>query len=73
MADKQPYPGPPRWVKVSGIVVIVLAVLVLIVMFAGVGGEHGPGRHAPTGNAAPTLPGLAGHQFAEFPDHHQGV
>lgn len=33
----------PRWVKVSGIIAIVLVMLVVIVMF--IGGDHGPGRH----------------------------
>jgi len=34
----------PRWVKVSGIVVIVLAVVaVAVLLLSGV--EHGPGRH----------------------------
>lgn len=44
------YPGTPRWVKVSAIVVLVLALLLVIVMFAG-GGNHGPGRHMPSGGA----------------------
>jgi hypothetical protein len=35
--------GPPRWVKTSGIIALVLIVLVLIVLL--VGGNHGPGRH----------------------------
>jgi hypothetical protein len=34
----------PRWVKVSGIVAIVLAVAVVVVLLLS-GGEHGPGRH----------------------------
>jgi hypothetical protein len=34
----------PRWVKVFGIIAIVVAVLFVILMFAG-GGRHGPGRH----------------------------
>ncbi len=38
-------PRAPRWVKVSAIIVGVLIVLAVIVMLAGVGGEHGPGRH----------------------------
>ncbi len=49
MADRPPYPGTPRWVKVFGIILIVLALLVVIIMFTGVGGEHGPGRHIPSG------------------------
>jgi hypothetical protein len=44
------YPGTPRWVKVSGVVVLVLVLLFVITMFAG-GGRHGPGRHMPSGGA----------------------
>jgi hypothetical protein len=49
MANRPPYPGTPRWVKVFGIIVIVVVLLVVAVMFMG--GEHGPGRHAPSGDA----------------------
>jgi hypothetical protein len=42
-ADRGPTAGPPRWVKVSGIITLALIVLVLIVLLAG--GNHGPGRH----------------------------
>jgi len=49
MADPPPYPGIPRWVKVSGIIVIVLVLLIVIIMFTGVGGKHGPGRHMGVG------------------------
>ena len=49
MADRPPYPGTPRWVKVFGIIVLVLVLLFVARMF--IGGEHGPGRHAPTGDA----------------------
>jgi hypothetical protein len=42
-ADRGPTAGPPRWVKVSGIIALVLVLLVLIVLLAG--GNHGPGRH----------------------------
>ena len=41
-ADRGPT-GPPRWVKVSGIIALALIVLVLIALLAG--GNHGPGRH----------------------------
>ena len=34
----------PRWVKVSGIIAIVLAAAVVAVLLLG-GDEHGPGRH----------------------------
>ena len=36
-------PSMPRWVKVFGIVVIVVIVLGVILRL--VGGNHGPGRH----------------------------
>ena len=49
MADRLPYPGTPRWVKVFGIIGLVLVLLVVIIMFTGVGGKHGPGRHIPSG------------------------
>ena len=49
MADPPPY-STPRWVKVFGIIVLVLVLLVVIVMFTGVGGDHGPGRHIPSGD-----------------------
>ena len=41
-ADRGPT-GPPRWVKVSGVIALILVVLVLILLLAG--GNHGPGRH----------------------------
>jgi hypothetical protein len=50
MADLPPYPGTPRWVKVSGIIVGVLVVLAIIIVLTGVGGPHGPGRHTSSGD-----------------------
>jgi predicted small lipoprotein YifL len=48
--------GTPRWVKVLGSLALLLAVLLVVAMLAG-GGQHGPGRHAPSdgagGHAAP--------------------
>jgi hypothetical protein len=49
MANRPPYPGTPRWVKVFGIIVIVVVLLVVALMF--IGGEHGPGRHTQSGDA----------------------
>jgi hypothetical protein len=51
MPDPPPYPGTPRWVKVFGILAIGLVLLVAIVVFTGVGGPHGPGRHMQSGDA----------------------
>ena len=55
MAGPPPHPGTPRWVKVFGIIVIVVFLLVAAVMFIG-GGEHGPGRHTQSGDAGGQLP-----------------
>jgi hypothetical protein len=49
MADPPPYSGLPRWVKVSAIIGGVLVLLVVILLFTGIGGPHGPGRHIPSG------------------------
>ena len=45
------YPGTPRWVKVSGIVALVL---VLVVVIGLVTGHAGPGRHLPSSGAVAT-------------------
>ena len=39
------YPGTPRWVKVFGIIVIVLVLLVAIIIFTG--GHTSPVQHGP--------------------------
>ena len=53
MADPPPYAGTPRWVKLFGIIAIVLALLVVVVMFIG-GGDHGPSRHLLSGDPGET-------------------
>lgn len=47
MADLSPYPGTPRWVKVFGIIVLVLVLLFAIILLTG-RGNHGPRRHIPS-------------------------
>ncbi|MGM0875727.1 MAG: hypothetical protein ACQEWV_13230 [Bacillota bacterium] len=47
MADRESNPSTPRWVKVFGIIAIVLALLFVIMHLTGIGGNHGPGRHIP--------------------------
>jgi hypothetical protein len=42
----------PRWVKISGIVALVLVVVVVVLLVTGTG-NHGPGRHAPSGDSTP--------------------
>lgn len=58
--DRESPPGVPRWVKISGLVVLVVAVVVVVVMLV-LGGEHGPGQHtgaaSATGTTAPQAPG----------------
>lgn len=46
MADREPTTSTPRWVKVVGLIAVVLLLLLGIIMLAG--GEHGPGRHTPS-------------------------
>lgn len=47
--ERQPaYPGTPRWVKISGIIVGILALLVVVMAVAG-GGRHSPFRHFSSG------------------------
>jgi hypothetical protein len=41
--------GTPRWVKVSGLVAVLLLVFLLVI--ALLTGGHGPGRHALSGHA----------------------
>lgn len=53
MPEQPPYPSTPRWVVVSGVVLIVLVLLVGIMLFTGMlftglGGPHGPRRHLPS-------------------------
>ncbi len=56
-ADRGPTAGPPRWVKVSGIITLALIVLLLIVLLAG--GNHGPGRHQSARGYGGQLPSVA--------------
>ncbi len=50
------YPGMPRWVKLAGIIALILILLLVVLMVAGVGGQHGPGRHLPSGGAGGSSP-----------------
>jgi hypothetical protein len=74
--DRDSPPGPPRWVKALGIVLVVLILLVGVMLLTGGAGEHGPGRHSGgddtpaegTGGQSPPAeghtppPGAGGHQ-----------
>jgi hypothetical protein len=37
-------PGTPRWVKVAGVIALVILVMLVVALLSG--GKHGPGRHA---------------------------
>jgi hypothetical protein len=42
--------GTPRWVKVFGIIALIVIVLFVILMFMGGPGGHGPRRHMSSGD-----------------------
>jgi hypothetical protein len=42
-------PGTPRWVKVFGIIALVLILVFVISLLTGA--RHGPGMHTPSGDA----------------------
>lgn len=48
-----PPAGPPRWVRVFGIVALVVLVLIVALLVFGGGGAHGPGRHASSSATTP--------------------
>lgn len=50
MANLPPYPGTPRWVKLSGVFAGAL-VLLLVTLMLLAGGNHGPGRHMVSSDA----------------------
>ena len=56
--------GPPRWVKVFGIIalLIVVAVIVTLLLGGGPGGGHGPGRHSLSGADQPFASRLNEHR-----------
>lgn len=49
----------PRWVKVFGIVAVVLAIVVVLALL--IGGKHGPGRHAGDAGEQTVSGGVAAH------------
>lgn len=48
-------PVTPLWVKVLGLFLIALVLLLVILALFG-GGQHGPGRHIPSGPAGGQAP-----------------
>ena len=50
----EPATGTPRWVKVFGVLTLLVVVLVVVVLLAGGPGRHGPGRHGGGGDSPPS-------------------
>jgi len=50
-ADREAMPRTPRWVKVFGIIAIVVVLLFIILMLTRGPGGHGPGRHFGSGSS----------------------
>jgi hypothetical protein len=48
MVDPAAYPGTPRWVKVFGIIALLVVLLFVILLFAR-GPHRGPGDHSASG------------------------
>jgi hypothetical protein len=55
VADLDPTGGTPRWVKVFGLIALVLVVLFVVLLLTG---GHGPSRHSVDGGGDPR-PSLA--------------
>ncbi len=59
--DDEPTVGPPRWVKVFGIITLVVVVLFVILLLTGGPGRHGPGRHTGGLGGQPSPVSVAAH------------
>ncbi len=53
------YPGTPLWVKVFGIIAVLVLLLVGFIVFSGFGGPHGPQRHGASGERFIALSGMS--------------
>lgn len=55
--DTRGAPATPRWVKLFGIIAIMVVVLIGFILFSGLGGPHGPQRHGASADGhAPSAP-----------------
>jgi hypothetical protein len=54
--DTSSAPGTPRWVLAFGVIAIVVVLLIGFILVTGLGGPHGPQRHAPSGSAGGHAP-----------------
>ena len=69
-SDRGSPPSIPRWVKVFGIITLVLILLVVVVVVTGVGGPHGPGRHIPSSNSGDIPSDNTGNSLHSNPGGH---
>ena len=53
------YPGTPGWVKVLGVVAVLVVLSVVLALVTGLGGPHGPQRHGAS-SAVPALSVVSG-------------
>jgi hypothetical protein len=44
-SERPSAPATPRWVKMFGIVGLVLLLVIAFILITGLGGPHGPARH----------------------------
>lgn len=51
-ADREAMPRTPRWVKVFGIIALVVVLLFILLMLTRGPGGHGPGRHFGSGSSS---------------------
>ena len=56
--------GTPRWVKVAGVIALVVLVMLLVALLSG--GKHGPGRHLGDSGAR-SVPAVAPAALAGHP------
>ncbi|MEC5425334.1 hypothetical protein QGM71_17775 [Virgibacillus sp. C22-A2] len=47
LPDHESTTSTPRWVKLSGIIIIIVIMIAIFIMVIS-GGNHGPGRHMPS-------------------------
>ena len=56
--DHESPPSTPRWVKVLGLIALIVVLLIVIAFVTGLGGPHGPGRHIPSGEPSGYIPAI---------------
>ncbi len=55
-ADSEPTTRTPRWVKVFGIIALVIVLLIVVLLFTRGPGGHGPNRHTSSGDPGGDTP-----------------